>query len=126
MSAHTEHDDAVLPPQPPATDKPFGAGQLLWIVALAAAGALLTKSVDHALPIVVAIAVAALIPRSGPLGGWRVRAPLAVMAGLLTLFVARMWPEAADSAPEALPAEPATLLSWIVGLPFLGAIAILF
>jgi NADH-quinone oxidoreductase subunit M len=72
------------------------------------------------LPVAAAAAVAAAIPRGH---ATRVRGSLAVVAGLLTLFVVRLWPAAGE---VAAPAESPTLLSWLIGLPTVGAIAILF
>ncbi len=83
-------------------------------------------AVGSLLPAAVAAVVAALLPASH---GLRVRLPLAVMAGLLALFVAKTWPSAAAPAMDtaaAAPGEMPTLLSWLVGLPLAGAIAILF
>jgi NADH-quinone oxidoreductase subunit M len=75
-------------------------------------------------PLALAAVVGALVPRTH---GWNVRIPLAVIAALFALFVVRLWPSAA--MPEAgaqPPAEMPTLLSWLIGLPAAGAIAILF
>src|SRR6202035_2495869 len=52
---------------------------------------------------------------------------LAAVAGLLALFVARMWPVSSAATSGAMtPTETAHLLSWIVFLPIGGAIAVLF
>jgi NADH-quinone oxidoreductase subunit M len=79
------------------------------------------------IPLLVAGAVGALVPRGQ---GWRVRFPLAVMAALFALFMMRMWPSAPAAITEADLAAPSTesptLLSWLIGLPLAGAIAILF
>ena len=50
------------------------------------------------------------------------------MAALFALFILRMWPAEAGTLPDAEhpPYEPTTLLSWLIGLPIAGAIAILF
>lgn len=79
-------------------------------------------------PVVVAAVVAALVPRSH---GWRVRLPLAIIAALFVIFVERLWPSATSSAVVAegateAPTEMPTLLSWLIGLPLAGAVAILF
>jgi NADH-quinone oxidoreductase subunit M len=75
-------------------------------------------------PILVAAVIAALIPRGH---GWNVRLPLAFIAGLFVLFVSRLWPtDVLPAEGAAPPAEPATLLAWLIGLPTAGAIAILF
>lgn len=81
-------------------------------------------AVGSIVPLLLAAAVAALVPRGH---GWRVRLPLAVIAGLFALFVARLWPAAAPAEAElAAPAEVPNLLSWLIGLPLAGAVAILF
>lgn len=81
-------------------------------------------AVGSIVPLLLAAAVAALVPRGH---GWRVRLPLAVIAGLFALFVARLWPAAAPADPElTAPAEVPNLLSWLIGLPLAGAVAILF
>ena len=80
-----------------------------------------------AIPALVAAVIAWLVPQHH---GWRVRLPLAAIAGLFAIFVSRLWPAAnaaVDAAPSiAGPAEMPTLLSWLIGLPLAGAIAILF
>jgi NADH-quinone oxidoreductase subunit M len=80
--------------------------------------------VGSVLPVVLAGAVAWIIPRGH---GLNVRVPLAVIAGLFAVFVAQMWPSiAVEAEPGAAPGEMPTLLSWLIGLPLAGAIAILF
>jgi NADH-quinone oxidoreductase subunit M len=101
----------------------LGTAQLVGIgvVAIAALGA--ARFFDHAVPIATAAIVAALLPRRH---GWSVRGPLAAMAALLALFVARMWPAVAAATTTApAPEEARHLLSWIVGLPIGGAIVVL-
>ncbi len=85
----------------------------------------LNAALGSIVPLVAAAAIAALVPAKR---GWRVRFPLAVMSALFALFVMRMWPgaEVATATDTAAPAESATILSWLIGLPFAGAIAILF
>jgi len=80
------------------------------------------------IPALVAAGVAALIPKAH---GWKVRAPLAIIAALFALFVTRFWPSAAAVAAaaatsDAAPDAGSSLLSWLIGLPLAGAIAILF
>ncbi len=77
------------------------------------------------LPLAAAAVVGALIP-SGH--GWRVRFPIALMAALFALFMIRMWPTTALTEADVTAATPesTTILSWLIGLPFAGAIAILF
>jgi NADH-quinone oxidoreductase subunit M len=118
MSTHETEVEQELPA------KPIGPAQIATVVVLFALAVVATRLTTLAMPIAVAAFVAALMPKKH---GWEVRAPLAIMAGLLTLFVVKMWPAAAGEVPEVAPTwEPASLLSWIVGLPLLGAVAILF
>jgi NADH-quinone oxidoreductase subunit M len=123
MSAHGQ-TQAQARPEPAQ----LGPSQLVTLVVLAGIAVAATKITGTAMPIAVAAAVAALMPKRGELGGWKVRAPLAVMAGVLTLFVIKMWPEAAEAASDAggVPHESPTLLTWLIALPTAGAIAILF
>ncbi len=76
-------------------------------------------------PFVLAVVVAALVPRGH---AWNVRIPLGLVAGLFALFVAKMWPGAEVAVMEGAeaPKESGTLLSWLIGLPLAGAAAILF
>ncbi len=103
----------------------LGAGQLTALIVLTIVAFVAARFVDNAVPVIAAAGVAALVPRRYP---WSVRAPIAVTAGLLALFLARMWPGTAAQAAEAAPppAESAQLLSWVIGLPLAGSIAILF
>jgi NADH-quinone oxidoreductase subunit M len=103
----------------------FRGGQLAGLLLLAVAGFVAAFYFDHAIPVIAAAVIAALVPRQH---GWTVRGPIAVMAALLALFVVRMWPGAAaatDAAP-ATPSEVGHLLSWLVWLPIVGAVAVLF
>ncbi len=77
-----------------------------------------------AVPILAAAVVAGAMPTRRTAQGARIRVGLAVMAALLAAFVVRLWPGA--PAAETPPGESATLLSWLVGLPLAGAVAILF
>jgi NADH-quinone oxidoreductase subunit M len=79
-------------------------------------------------PILVSAVVAWLVPQGQT---WRVRLPIALMAGLFALFIANLWPSVtapaeATEAGAAAPGEMTTLLSWLIGLPLAGSIAILF
>src|SRR5438067_2525987 len=77
-----------------------------------------TAMIGGLLPYVIACAVAWAIPRGH---GWRVRLPLAVIAALFVMFAMRLWPSLALPAEgEAPPAEPPTLLAWMIGLPAAG------
>ena len=74
--------------------------------------------------VMIPAAIAWLMPKDKP---WQMRLPLAVIAGVLMLFVSHLWVGAADDAEAVLPAaESPHLLSWLIGLPMLGAIGILF
>ena len=81
--------------------------------------------IGSALPVLVAAIVAWLVPQGQPV---RVRIPIAVMAGLFVIFVTNMWPTVAVGTSDgaAPPEEASTLLSWLIGMPLAGAIAILF
>jgi NADH-quinone oxidoreductase subunit M len=75
-------------------------------------------------PVLVPAAIAYLVPRER---GWKLRIPLAIVAGLLALFVSRMWVSAEGAAAaEEAGGESTRLLAWIIGLPIAGAIGILF
>jgi NADH-quinone oxidoreductase subunit M len=82
-------------------------------------------TIGGALPFLLAATIAAFVPRGH---GWQVRLPIALVTGLFALFVARMWPTSTltlDDVAEA-PKESETLLTWLIGLPLAGAVAILF
>jgi NADH-quinone oxidoreductase subunit M len=103
---------------------PFGPAQLVGLVVMAIAGAIMARLASHAVPVIVAAVVGALVPRRH---GWTVRGPIAVTAALLALFVARMWPGQSLAADvSAAPAESSYLLSAVIGLPMAGAVAVLF
>jgi NADH-quinone oxidoreductase subunit M len=109
-------------------DKPqvkFGWQQLVLTLAILIAIAAASLLWGTAAPVLLAAAVAAVVPKKH---GWEVRLPLAIMAGLITLFVVKNWPLGAEMIPEetAAPVESPTLLSWVMGLPLAGAVAILF
>lgn len=102
----------------------LGRGSEKDVASFSAANAML----GAAIPLAVAAAVGALVPRGQ---GWRVRFPLAVIAALFALFIMRMWPSGAAVISEAEAAagetaESTSILSWLIGLPLAGAIAILF
>jgi NADH-quinone oxidoreductase subunit M len=115
MSTAHEHEM-----QADAQPTPIGPAHIAVLAALAALAIAAAKLTDFGAPLAASMIVAALMPRHG----WNVRAPIAAIAGLLAFFVAKNWP---GTIPEtATPWEPATLLSWLWGLPTVGAIAILF
>jgi NADH-quinone oxidoreductase subunit M len=124
MSAAAHSPD----PTPAAPDHPHGSVRFhtreLFYLLLAAAAVAGTAAVAPSVaPAVVAAVVATLIPRRhAPL----TRVVLGAMAALFALFVVRLWP-AVGELPEGLPPpESPTLLSWLIGLPICGAVAILF
>lgn len=124
MSTHVKQS-----PSPDTSSQGWaGTTVAILIVVVGLLGVLkLTNKLDLAgvvAPLLVPAVVAALIPRQH---GWKVRVPLAVMAALFALFVQRMWPAAKEAVEGAeAVSEPKNLLTWLVGLPMLGAVAILF
>jgi NADH-quinone oxidoreductase subunit M len=113
------------PVSPPA--EPIGPAQLFGLGLLALVAALAAYALDAAVPVIVAGAVAAFVPKKH---GWAVRAPLALMAALLALFVAKEWPAAVPVQAVAEGAGPKPesghLVSWILGIPIATAVAVLF
>ncbi len=122
-SAESTHHlpPSPAPPSGPLTLRP---SVLAWLFAGVIATVIASRFVDGVIPVVVAAAAAALVPGRH---GVRGRAVLAAIAGLLVLFVVRMWPET-DAVAEASvpPSEGGHPLSWILGMPIAGAVAILF
>ncbi len=113
-------------PAAPAGDPRFvfGPAQVAGLALLAVAAGVAIYFVDGVAPVLLAALVAALVPRRH---GWNVRAPIAVMAGLLGLFVVRAWPGiSAATEAAAAPSETRHLLSWVVWLPVAGAATVLF
>jgi NADH-quinone oxidoreductase subunit M len=120
-TAHTPA--AVTAPEPRLV---VGPSQIVGLALLAIAACVAVYFFEGAGPVVAAAVVAALVPRHH---GWNVRAPIAVTAGLLVLFVVRasatpVTTEAAEAGQQV--SEAGHLLSWIVWLPLVGAIGILF
>jgi NADH-quinone oxidoreductase subunit M len=103
----------------------FGGPQLVAVALAAIAAVVAAYFLTGAAPVVAAIVIAALVPKQH---GWNVRAPIAVMAGLLALFVVKMWPGAASAVATSSgpPSETGHVLSWIIWLPLAGAVAVLF
>ena len=116
----TSADTSPIQPDEPVA---FRGSQLAVVVVLALVAGVAAFLFDHAIPVVASALVAALVPRRH---GWSVRAPLAITAGLLALFVVRLWPGVDTAAITAPPPEAGHLLSWIVWTPLVGAMAILF
>ena len=116
-----------------AAASPRGLVPLLTLlVAVAGAGVLLsiTETLDPVLrvigavaPFAVAGAVGYLVPSER---GYKTRLPLALLAGLVVLFLTRLWVSADAAVDEEPVVESTRLLAWIIGLPIAGAIAILF
>jgi len=100
---------------------PLPAGLLAALLVGAFAAGIAARFLGAALPVVAATVIAALVPRHH---GWKVRAPIAIMAGLLALFVVRLLPEA-EVASTSTPSEGGHLLSWMTALPLAGAILVL-
>jgi NADH-quinone oxidoreductase subunit M len=129
MSAATEHEQEKSGSAPPPGAWITPTITLLVLFVFASIVLFIMKRGDVigiAAPLVVPGIVAALIPQKH---GWKTRITLAIMAGLAVLFVTRMMPSTAavDAGDIAEPpTEPKTLLSWLIGLPIVGAIAILF
>ena len=80
-------------------------------------------TVFHYAPVIVAGAVAAMMPRGEDRG--RERAGLAVVAAMLALLVQALWPSG-EVAPQAAPTEWPHLLNVLIFLPIGGAVAVLF
>jgi NADH-quinone oxidoreductase subunit M len=102
----------------------LGPSQIAGLALLALAGFVAVYFFEGAGPVVAAAIVAALVPRRY---GWNVRLPLAATAGLLVLFVVGHWSlPASVTAEGGRVQETPHLLSWIVWLPLVGAIGVLF
>jgi NADH-quinone oxidoreductase subunit M len=110
----------------PRTELRFGAGQLVLLFVFAAALVLGALWSPVAAAVLIAGGVAAAMPRASQGHGTGVRITLGLMAAVLALFVARYWPASEVAEATAPPAESPGLLSWIIGMPIAGAIAILF
>ncbi len=123
-TAQTAHHApaGVAPPSAPRIV--VGPSQIVRLALLAIAAGVAIYFYEGAAPVVAAAIVAALVPKQH---GWNVRAPIAITAGLLALFVVRAWPGAAVATEAAAPvSESGHLLSWVVWMPLVGAIAVLF
>ncbi len=115
--------ETSAPSEPSASATKFGGRELTWLIVVAVVAVFAARFVDSAAPVLIAAAVAVLVPRRH---GWDVRIPLAVIAGVLALFVVRAWPGTLQPPAEGAPPESSTILSWLIGLPIAGAIAVLF
>jgi NADH-quinone oxidoreductase subunit M len=132
-----------VPTTPPG--RPAWIGPTFFVLALVTVVVLLTQllgrgnekdvasfsatnaAIGSIIPLAAAAVVGALVPWNQT---WRVRFPLAVMSALFALFIMRMWPTGAATLSEAdvtnATPESTTILSWLIGLPLAGAIAVLF
>ena len=121
MSTHTPSLD---PPTSSVEATPrIGVGAIAFLVAACGVAFALSQFMDNAALVVVAAVAGALAPQKH---GWRVRAALAIIAGLAAFFVLKTWVIENAEPPESVPVESKTLVSWILGLPIGGSIAILF
>ncbi len=108
-------------PSPKHTEAaPLRPGPFVGLMAAALVAGFLAPFLHGWFPVLLSAAVAAMAVRGW---SWSVRAPLAIMAGLIALMVVRLWPDAAESTPP--PAETAHLLTYIMGLPFAAALVVL-
>ncbi len=126
MAAVTSsHDDRPSPvPSSQAPLRLEGREILALLVAIIVVAGVAALAPDWA-PAAAAAFVGALMPRGhAP----RTRAVIAVIAALFATFVVELWPSITAAPPEgaAPPVESPALLSWLVGLPFAGGIAVLF
>src|SRR5258708_1757574 len=115
---------AQMPPAKHEEPARFGSDQLVYIFFVAIGAWVAARFLNGGVPVVAAALVGALVPKQH---GLNVRGPIALMAGLLALFVVRMWPATATEvvAAASAPRESAHLLSWIIGVPIAGAIGVL-
>ncbi|MGA2450744.1 MAG: NADH-quinone oxidoreductase subunit M [Polyangiaceae bacterium] len=106
-------------PERPAAAHNFGAKQLALLVAvLSVLGVVALRF--NLVPVVLAGAVGVAVPSRRPVA---VRVAFGAIAALLALLVVRLWPDL--DTIQAPSAEPRQLLTWLVGLPLCGAVAIL-
>jgi NADH-quinone oxidoreductase subunit M len=113
------HEEAHETPAPPRIGWPE-LGSVVVLLALVALG----SQISSLAPLVVlAAAIGVLLPHRH---GWKVRAALGAIAGLMMLFVVKMWVAENAEPPAEVPTEPKTLLSWLIGIPIAGCIAVLF
>ncbi|MFO0666999.1 MAG: NADH-quinone oxidoreductase subunit M [Polyangiaceae bacterium] len=102
---------------------PITAGELVRYLFIAAIGVIAARYVSGSLPLLLAAAVASLMP-ARVAGSAKTRAAFAAIAFFITLFVVRMWP-GAETSDEPVK-ESATTLTWLIGLPIGGAVFTLF
>jgi NADH-quinone oxidoreductase subunit M len=117
--AHDAHAAAAPQSQPPA---PISAGTLVGYFLLALVGVAIARFVPGSGPVVAGAFVAALMPRTIA-GSANTRIGLAAITALILYFVVRNWP---GEVPSGTGPESTTILSWLIGLPLIGAAAVLF
>src|SRR5215472_5878733 len=120
----TAHE--VLEPSLQPEPLRIGARHLVLLGLLAAIALGVAYFLPSALLVLAAAVMAWVLPSRSTAGGVRTRFVLASLAALLAAFVIRQWPAAAETTAGAQPAESPTLLSWLLGLPLAGAVAVLF
>jgi NADH-quinone oxidoreductase subunit M len=113
------HDDDAPPPAGPLSIKPLAIVGLFALLVATAGIAVVWSGI---VPVVLAALVAATLPGRRSAGG---RVAMGAITGAIVLFVVCLWPGEATLEGE-LPSEAGHHLSWIIGLPIAGAIAILF
>ena len=102
-----------------AASHPFGAKELALLVAIGSILGVVAIRFD-AIPVVLAGVVGVAVPVRRNVG---VRLALGAFAALTALLLVRLWPDL--DAIELPPAEPRQLLSWLIGLPLAGSVAVL-
>src|SRR5580658_4936196 len=101
---------------------PIRPALFVGLLAAALVAGVLARFLGGWLPVFLSAGAATLSARGR---SWSVRAPLAVIAALITLMVVRLWPEAQVDSTSAAPVEPAHLLTFIIGAPIAGALILL-
>jgi NADH-quinone oxidoreductase subunit M len=101
---------------------PIRPALFVGLLAAALVAGVLARFLGGWLPVFLSAGAATLSARGR---SWSVRAPLAVIAALITLMVVRLWPEAQVDSASAMPVEPAHLLTFIIGAPIAGALIML-
>jgi len=112
-------EPSIVTQNRPSSIRPW---HLLALLLVAVTCVVAARFADGVVPVVAAVAIGAVVP---PRADWKLRASVAVVAGVIALFVVRMWPAGAVLENPTV-SSSAHLLSWIVALPFAGAIAVLF
>jgi NADH-quinone oxidoreductase subunit M len=115
MATHEVHAE------PTAEALRITSGQVALFALGVLAVSLGSKFFSHAVPVGVAAIVALLLPRKS----LSTRLTLALMAAALAWFVAANWP-GTETAPAVEAPAGGHLLSWLLGIPLAGGIAILF